>query len=165
MPEDRNPRTELDRLTAQLEVVEQQLKQLAEDKQQIRDRITELLLLLGTDKLQVDLDDCSVNLKLTRRVRVQYDEQVLQQRLGDRYRSILAPDMKRMRKHMGEIEHLLEPAMDLIGAPSRDRVELCVQAGTMSVSDFVGAFDKQTTTTLYVRRARPRKEDDQDAPY
>lgn len=165
------PRSELDQLLAELEQVDERIDLLQLDKKQLRDRITELLRRMGTDRIKVDAGDHTTSLRITRRTTVRYDEELLRERLGPRYASILEPDMRRVRKHLPEIEHLLEPVLDRVGAPSREKVEEAIVAGTLSAGDFAGAFEKTTADVLYVRRqaARPAAEpagfDDEDAPY
>jgi hypothetical protein len=171
MGEDLDPGTELDQLLARLEQLDEQLDLLQLDKKQLRDRIAELMRQQGRDRLKVEGLDRTTTLRLTRRTTVKYDEELLRERLGERYGAILEPDMKRVRKHLPEIEHLFEPVLDLVGAPSREKVEETVLAGTLAAGDFAGAFEKTTTDVLYVRRqaARPAPEaagvDDEDAPY
>lgn len=169
MDEAQDLRTELDQLLARLDQVDEQIDLLQLDKRQLRDCIAELMRLQGRDRLKVEGLDHTTSLRLTRRTTVKYDEELLRDRLGDRYRSILEPEMKRVRKHLPEIEHLLEPALDLVGAPSRERVERCILDGTVAAADFAGAFDKNTTDVLYVRRSvsqvPPEEPADDDSPY
>ena len=166
----RDPRAELDEALARLHEVDERIDALQLDRKAIRDRITELLHYLGTDKLKVDAGDHTTSLRLIRRTVVKYDEDLLRDRLGDRYESILEPDMRRVRKHLPEIGHLLQPALDLVGAPSRDLVEQRILDGSLAARDFSGAFEKTTTDVLYVRRQASAADDepgagDEDAPY
>ena len=171
MAEARETRLELERVLERLDEVDEKIELLQLDKTQLRERIAELMGMLGRDRIKVDGGDHTTSLRLTRRTHITYDEGVLRERLGDRYRSILEPEMKRIRKHLPEIGHLLEPALDLVGAPTRERVEQQILEGSLSASDFAGAFDKNTTDVLYVRRSvsQPSSDlaadDDQDSPY
>lgn len=171
MDEVRDPRIELEQVLERLDRVDEQLDLLQLDKKQLRERIAELMKQLGHDRLKVDGGDHITSLRLTRRTAVKYDEELLRERLGERYRSILEPEMKRVRKQMPEIEHLLEPVLDLVGAPTRERVEQQIVGGALSPADFAGAFEKTTTDVLYVQRkandtlAAPPAGDDPDSPY
>ncbi len=170
MADVQDPRAELDELLVRLHEVDERIDALQLDRKSIRDRITELLRYLGMDRLKVDAGDHTTSLRLTRRTTVKYDEDALRDRLGERYESILEPDMKRVRKHLPEVGHLLQPALDVVGAPSRELVEQRILEGSLAAADFSGAFVKTTIDVLYVRRqaSAPAEEGDardEDAPY
>jgi hypothetical protein len=87
---------------------------------------------------------------------VTYDEAKLQQRLGDRYAAILAPDPKKIRKHLGEVTPLLAPILPLVGSPDPERVKAALEGGSVTKAEFVGAFEK-TERHCIVVSSTPRE--------
>ena len=100
------------------------------------------------------------------RIRVQhttdfsYDEELLRQRLGERYVEILKPDPTKIRRHLPAVEALLRPALDLVGSPQREQVRVAVERGAVPKDAFAGAFEKVSRTTIAVMRQR----DDEPGP-
>jgi hypothetical protein len=155
-------------LIAALDALEEQLEQLNENKQALREQIADTMAEAGLDNYQTSIGDRPVRVRVKRTTRVDYDETVLRDRLGDRYALLLEPDVARIRKHLDVVEPLLDPVLDVVGVPARERVEQLVRDGTLAASDFAGAFTKETRTTLYVRRKKvrgPAPRDDESAPY
>ena len=150
MPVIDNP--ELRELLVELRQIQQRIEAMERDKADVRAKIQTLLEQLGHDDSYVRLDHGPVGLKLKTQEKVDYDEAVLSDRLGDRYRHILVPDLKKVRRHIDDVGVLLEPKLDLIGTPSRDRVEEAIREGLVDASEFRGAFRKTTKTTLYVSK-------------
>ncbi|HBC89744.1 MAG TPA: hypothetical protein DCZ94_22625 [Lentisphaeria bacterium] len=87
-----------------------------------------------------------------RETEVEYDETALRFRLGEKYRKILKPDLKKIRLNLRELEKILEPVIDKIGSPDRDMVKNAIEIGALRPEDFAGAFKKQTRTRLAVMR-------------
>jgi hypothetical protein len=83
-----------------------------------------------------------------------YNEELLRQRLGERYPQILKPDPTKVRRHLAEVEELLRPALDLVGSPHRDQVRLAVERGAVPKDAFAGAFEKVSRTAITVMRQR-----------
>ena len=100
---------------------------------------------VGGQKLKVRLSTVTV---------IEYDEPVLRERLGARYASLLAPDLRRIRQHLPELEPLLVPALDRIGSPHPDKVRAAIGQGVVSREDFAGAFQKRTRRIVSVARFR-----------
>ena len=155
-------------LVQQLDEVEGHLKQLNEHKKELREQLTDALKQAGLKEHATPMGDHTIRLKLRQSVKVCYDEELLKERLGERYSLLLEPDARRMRKHMDVIAPLLDPVLDLVGTPSRDLVAAHVKEGTFSIDDFAGAFDKEKKATLYVQRVKPRAPGptaDEEKPY
>lgn len=87
---------------------------------------------------------------------VEYDEETLRRRLGPRYESILAPDLRKIRQHLPELQATLVPFMPMIGSPSADRVRDAIQEGAMKAEEFSGAFRKTTRRFVAVGRVQPQ---------
>jgi hypothetical protein len=89
---------------------------------------------------------------------IQYDEKLLRTRLGDRYTAILTPDWQKIRRHIKDVTPYLEPVLDKIGTPDRNKVRAAVDAGIVHADDFAGAFEKETVTRIAVMRVRTRND-------
>ena len=144
--------TELRDLLVDLQRIQLQINAMENEKANVRASIQELLERLGHDDSYVHLDHGPVGLKLRTQQKVEYDEVILADRLGDRYRHVLAPDPKKIRQHLDEVAPLLESKLDLIGSTSRDRVEDAIRDGLVDANEFRGTFRKTTKTTLYVSK-------------
>ena len=86
---------------------------------------------------------------------VEYDTALLRQRLGERYASLLAPDLKKIREHLADIESCLMPVLELVGSPVPAKVKAALEAGTVRREEFAGAFRKSTKRIISVARLRP----------
>jgi len=86
---------------------------------------------------------------------VEYDEAALRARLGPRYTAILAPDLKKLRRHLPELGAALAPVLDLVGAPAPDRVKAAIAQGLVRAEDFAGAFTKTVKRQFAVSRVQP----------
>lgn len=150
---------ELERVVHRLSVVEENLKQLSEERTFLRERIIELMVDAGHKQRDTLVDGQPVVLRVQERRKVRYDEERLRQRLGERYRRILAPDTKKMRKHAKELGPVLEPHLELIGTPTPDLVQAAIADGVVTAAEFRGAFRKDTTRSLYMRRLTSKKTD------
>ena len=86
---------------------------------------------------------------------MEYDEPVLQERLGSRYNEILAPNLKKIRHCLADLTPILTPVLNRIGSPDPDMVRVAIERGTLSKADFTGAFRKRTRRIVSVARVRP----------
>ena len=150
---------ELEQAVHRLAEVEENLKQLNEERSFLRERIVELMVDAGTKQRDALVDGEPVVLRVQERRKVKYDEERLRQRLGERYRRILAPDTRKIRKHAKELGPALEPHLELIGTPTPDLVQAAIAEGVVSADEFRGAFRKDTTRSLYMRRLTTKKTD------
>ncbi|MCF7847751.1 MAG: hypothetical protein K9M45_02785 [Kiritimatiellales bacterium] len=73
---------------------------------------------------------------------VEYDEELLRTRLGDRYKTILELNMRKLKAELPNLGSELEPLLDRIGSPSAEKVKAAIESGVASPGDFRGAFTK-----------------------
>src|SRR4030042_2320542 len=85
---------------------------------------------------------------------IEYNESVLRDRLGNRYSAILAPDLRKIRLHLGEIESLFTPVLNLVGTPEPEKVRSAIEIGIVNRGEFTGAFKKTTKRYVAVSKAR-----------
>jgi len=90
--------------------------------------------------------------------KVEYDEDMLRSRLGDRYESILEPDLRKLKAALPSLGKEMEPLLDQIGSPSPDKVKKAVDSGLVDSSEFKGAFVKSTKEYVSVAAIRPNEE-------
>ena len=132
------------------------------EEQKLRDEKTRLQETLGRHLTErrlacwyPDIDGQRLKVRYSAHTVVEYNEAVLRERLGERYASILAPDIRKIRRCLPEIAPLLTPVMDKVGAPAADRVRAAVEQGLVRKEEFAGAFQKTTRRLVAVSRARP----------
>ncbi|MFH1530261.1 MAG: hypothetical protein ABIK09_05930 [Pseudomonadota bacterium] len=129
---------------------------IRDEKAGLRELIDRAMADRGLERFQTRVGDQGFKVSRREKVEVTYDEALLASRLGDRYRSILAVDTKKVRKHLAKVESLLEPRLDLVGTPSRDKVREAIASGALEVGDFAGTFEKTVTPMVYISRFKDR---------
>lgn len=102
--------------------------------------------------------EAPVKVRYSRKTQVQYDEDLLRRRLGVRYRQILSPDPKKLKRLTTEQQTLLDPVMDMIGTPDAERVKAAIQQGVMKPEEFKDAFSKQDKVSVAVMQVRNKPE-------
>jgi hypothetical protein len=88
--------------------------------------------------------------KVTRqeRVQIRYDEKLLRERLGDRYREIISLDRKLLASRESEVfqwlgEHALE-----VSKVDRQKVKEALERGGVDPEAFRGTFERQVSQTV-----------------
>ncbi len=142
----------LQELLEEYRQIDTKLKSLAEIKESLREQITAKLNEAASETETLEFDNEFVSVKVRRTEVVEYDEDLLQERLGEQYVSILEPDIKKIRKRLPDLQEVLTPHLPAIGSPSRDLVKQQIDSGAIPVDAFRGAFEKTSKETLYVRR-------------
>jgi hypothetical protein len=85
---------------------------------------------------------------------IEYNEAVLRDRLSERYPAILAPDLRKIRLHLSEIESLFTPVLSLVGSPEPERVRAAIEKGIVNKGEFAGAFKKTLKRYVTVGKSR-----------
>ena len=125
----------------------------------LREQLYRIMGTQGLERFQTRVGEQGFKVSRREKVEVIYDEELLESRLGDRYRDILAVDTKKIRKNLEEVAPLLAPMLDLLGTPSRDKVRESIEAGVLKVEDFAGSFQKTVTPMVYVSRIKEPVDD------
>ena len=156
-PQEKTPRQEssqndhMESLLLNLQACDAKLKELREQRYQLREKLKSCLNQQGKDFCDLKVSGADYNLRIKRRQVVDYKEDALRERLGDeRYRKILAPDINKIKKQLDDLEDALAAHLDLIGSPSPALVHKAVKKGLMTYKDFAGLFSKESKETLYV---------------
>ena len=130
-------------------------QRLHEEKKQLQDELKRALQHMRGRFWYPTVDGVDLKVSHSRTEQVVYDDDVLHQRLGDRFALVARPDLKRIRQHMGQVEPCLAPILNVVGSVDRDRVKQAVESGAIRAEEFRGAFRKQTVVRLAVMRRRP----------
>jgi len=141
-------------LTRYLEIQHQEQK-LKEEKAGLQERLAQYLEHVGATAWYPAVHGQKLKVRASSLVSVEYDEQVLRERLGNRYTEILAPDLRKIRHCLADLTPVLAPVLDRVGSPDPDKVRAAVERGTVSTADFAGAFQKHTRRVVSVARVRP----------
>lgn len=145
----------LQALLGEYRQVEAEIKAMEEERQALSARIQDLMTAAGKDSLSLTVDGEPLFLVLEQRSEIVYNEDLLRERLGEKYNSILEPDPRKLRHYPPEILEALAPFLDRIGSPSRQRIRTAIENGDVAQSAFEGAFEKNRKTVLYVKKRPP----------
>ena len=141
---------ELEALLSEYKKIEQDLTNLNKRKGELREKIQSLLLSLEQPSYKNDTFD----IKVVSKGSINYDEDKLRARLGNRYSLILQPDIKRIKENLEVIKPQVMPYIDKIGKPSRELVKEMVESGKLKIGELKDAYEKTVTHTLYVKKRK-----------
>jgi len=152
-------------LTAGIAAVLEEYSKLQQEERDLRGRkhaLQEKLKahLRGDAKKVWYPEICGTRLKVSFRSvpQVEYDEDMLRSRLGDRYESILEPDLRKLKVALPRLGKELEPLLGQIGSPSPDKVKAALHDGVVSSGEFKGAFTKTVKEYISVAHIRSGQE-------
>jgi len=151
----REPAKDVDDVLRRYLEIQAEEQRLKKEKAELQDRLAEHMKALGRNQWYPDVDDKSLKVRFSESTVIDYDEELLRQRLADRYVSILEPDVRKIRKAMVKVAPLLQPVIEQIGSPSPDRVRSAIEAGVVRKEEFAGAFEKTTKRMIAVSKVRP----------
>ncbi|MCX6996605.1 MAG: hypothetical protein NTV49_05855 [Kiritimatiellaeota bacterium] len=135
--------------------LQQEEQRLREEKTVLQEKLANHMAGLRLTYWYPELEGQPLKVRCTETTVVEYDETTLKARLGPRYAAVLAPDPRKIRRHLPELSATLAPVMDLIGSPTADRVKTAIAQGLVSTEDFAGAFTKTTKRLVAVAKAKP----------
>ena len=143
----------------EIQAEEQRLK---EEKNDLRERIGEHMAGLEMKYWYPKIDGQALKVRYRETTAIEYNESLLHDRLGDRYATILAPDLRKIRLHLDKLESLFTPILGLIGSPVPEKVRVAIENGTVNKESFAGAFKK--TVKRFVAVGRTSAGDTADIP-
>ena len=130
-------------------------QRLREEKKELQGELKQALQHMRGRFWYPTVDGVDLKVSHSRTEQVVYDDDLLRRRLGDRFALVARPDLKKMRRHMGQVEPCLAPILDVVGSVDRARVKQAVESGAVQAEEFRGAFRKETVVRLAVMRQRP----------
>ena len=129
-------------------------RELKEEKQALQKAIADYMARAQVEKWFPIIDGTALQVSRSVRVKVEYDEDLLRGRLGQRFVKLLVPDSKKMAQYKAEVHELLEPMMDTIGRIDREQVRSAIEQGVIRKEEFAGAFSKTERPSVTVSRDR-----------
>ena len=137
--------------------IQEEVAKLETEKKQCRGVLMAYMQETKQTLWSPSLDSKQLTVRYFQKTTIKYDEALLQQRLGDKYLHLLEPDMAKIKTHLQEVAPLLQPALQQIGSPSREKVKAAVEAGTIDRKAFEGAFTKIDASVFSVGRTTFQK--------
>jgi hypothetical protein len=108
----------------EIQAEEQRLK---EEKIDLREKIGQHMADLQMKYWYPNIDGQALKVRYHETTAIEYNESLLHDRLGDRYLAILAPDLRKIRLHLDELESTFSPVLSLIGSPSPEKVRVAIE--------------------------------------
>ncbi len=127
---------------------------LREEKSALQERLGSYLAGQRMNLWTAEVDGQSLKVRRQSVQTVEYNEELLRQRLGDRYPHILAPDPRKIRLHLDEIAPALAPYLEQVGSPQPQAVKAALERGLVAKEEFAGAFHKEIRERVAVSRLR-----------
>ncbi|HMO50134.1 MAG TPA: hypothetical protein PKE26_05375 [Kiritimatiellia bacterium] len=127
-------------------------REIREKKSALQERLAAHLEEMKATVWMPEVEGATFKVRYRKTVKIEYDEDVLQQRLGDRYALLLRPDWRKVRSKLDEVEPLLVAALPVIGTPDPARVKAAIDAGQVALDDFKDAFTRKEVTSVAVSR-------------
>jgi hypothetical protein len=155
MNEQATPSTELRDVLIEYEGIQREEKTLSERKAALKEKLAKHMQSQNAAEWMPEIDGRLFKVRYRHATTVEYDEETLHQRLGDRYRLVLGPDPRKVRRHLDEIAPLLEPCLDIIGSPVPHKVKEAITAGVVKADEFRGAFKKTEKDYITVSQPAP----------
>lgn len=137
--------------------IQEQVATLESEKKKLREVLAAHMVSLGQQIWTPTLDNKQLTVRYFPKTTVKYDEALLQQRLGDKYLLILEPDLAKIKLHFAEVTPLLQPLLQQVGSPSREKVKSAVESGAVDRHAFDGAFTKTDSSVFSVGRTTVQK--------
>ncbi len=147
--------TDVKKLLKRYLEIQEEEKSLREEKSELQQCLAKHLTDFEGKFWHPKIEEISLKIRYVKETIVEYDESLLSERLGDRYPEILTPDIRKIKKHLSEIEPLLYPVIGSVGSPDRDKVQSAITKGVVHKNEFQGAFIKTVKPRIAVMKARP----------
>jgi len=122
--------------------IQAQEQRLKEEKTGLREMIGEHMAALDMKYWYPKIDGQPLKVRYHETTAIEYNETLLHDRLGDRYLTILGPDLRKIRANLDKLESLFTPVLSLVGSPSPDKVRVAIENGIVNKESFTGAFKK-----------------------
>jgi hypothetical protein len=132
--------------------IQQEERRLQEEKDALQRQIAAHMGACKIEQWYPEVGGQRLAVRCRRSVRVDYDEEALRARLGDRYRLLLRPDVRKIKRNLEAVEPCLAGVLDLVGSPAPEKVKEAVAAGRVKVEEFAGAFAKTEVVSVAVSR-------------
>ena len=132
--------------------IQDESRRLEGERKSLRDKIATTLSLCGKTGEDMFVDQCPLHIRCEPKTVYKFDDQLLRNRLGRAYYSILEPDTQKMKAHMDEVVRCLAPIIHKVGVPSGRRLDAAIRAGRISADLVEGAVTRQSDFSFAVQR-------------
>lgn len=122
----------------------QEIVAITQEKEQIEKQLADYLAGLSVDELSVDLPTGSARIRLVKQSDIRYNDEMLKERLGDRYEALLKPDLDKIAAHLDAISPCFDNILEYVGSVSPEKVREAIEDGIVEKEEFDGAFSKTT---------------------
>ena len=134
--------------------IQHEEQELKDEKTDLQKKIGEYMAGLEMNYWYPEIDGQALKVRYRETSIIEYDESRLRSRLGDRYAAILAPDLRKIRVHLDQLESLFSPILNLVGTPAPEKVRVAIETGVVNKDEFTGAFKKSVRRYVAVGKAR-----------
>jgi len=138
-------------LTRYLELQSEE-RRIKEEKQALQDKLAAHMQHIQRALWQPVVHGQPLKIRCAELTDIEYDEDLLKERLGERYAALLAPDPAKVRRELATLAPLLQPALAQIGSPTPDKVRAAIESGLVKKEEFAGAFTKTVRRQVAVSR-------------
>ena len=151
---DTTPGPEIEALLSRYLSIQQQEQTLKEEKSALQERLARHMERMGSVLWFPEVAGQKLKVRHQKETVVEYDEEALQKRLGERYAALLEPDWRKIRRHLPVLASALAPHLSVIGSPTAAKVREAVTSGVVKAAEFEGAFRKEVRNRIAVSRVR-----------
>jgi hypothetical protein len=132
--------------------IQQEERRLQVEKDGLQEQLAAFMEAGKLAQWYPEIGGLRLSVRYRKSVHIDYDEEVLRNRLGDRYRMLLRPDIRKIRRNLDAIESSLSGVLDLVGSPVPEKVKEAVETGRVRKEEFAGAFKRSEDFTVAVAR-------------
>ena len=136
--------------------IQDESRRLEAERKSLRDKIASALSLSGKTGRDMFVDQCPLHIRCEPKTVYKFDDQLLRNRLGRAYYSILEPDTRKMKAHMDDVVRCLAPIIHKVGVPSGERLDAAIRAGRIAAELVEGAVTRQGDFSFAVQRRDAR---------
>ena len=132
--------------------IQDESRRLEAERKSLRDKISLALSLSGKTGQDMFVDQCPLHIRCEPKTVYKFDDQLLRNRLGRAYYSILEPDTRKMKAHMDDVVRCLAPIIHKVGVPSGERLDAAIRSGVITSDLVEGAVMRQRDYSFAVQR-------------
>ncbi len=151
------PNPEIEPILKRYLQIQQEEQQLKEEKGRLQEILANHLTQRQLSVWNPNLNGQLLKVRYQTHITVKYDEELLQSRLQDRYITLLAPDIRKIKLNLANLSDTLSPVLALVGSPNPDKVRSAIETGLVPKEAFTGAFTKTIRHIVSVAKARADK--------
>ena len=140
------------KLLVEIKEIESKIEAMESEKQELRKKVIAVMTEKGSALEIIDLPIGKFKMVKKQVANVTYSEEILKQRLGNKYKLVLDLDAKQLRDHKVEVLQALGDKILDVGVISQNRVKAAVASGELAAGDFKGAFEKAVVDRLVITR-------------